>query len=39
MYTNQDVATRHVEYNSLSSTEKNYFKLNLRKPKWLVIGK
>ena len=38
MYVNQDIATRRVEYNSLSNIESVCLELNLRKRKWLVIG-
>ena len=34
----QDIAARHVEYNSLRNIESICLELNLRKCKWLVIG-
>ena len=37
-YVNQDIATRRVEYNSLSNMESISLELNLRKRKWLVVG-
>ena len=38
MYINQDIASRRIEYSSLSNIENICVELNLRQRKWLVIG-
>ena len=39
IYVNQDIAGRRVEYNSLNNIESICLELNLRKRKWLFIGR
>ena len=39
MSVNQDIAARRVEYNSPINIENISLELNLRKRKWLVIGR